>query len=375
MIREGTTTRTLLRAGAAMLLAALSLSGCGGPSEQQNEAEERFPVETVVIERGTVSPVLAYSGTVLPEKKALLGASIQGSIEKFHVDVGDKVSEGDLLVELASEQLTQAEAKYVAAEKDWHRMTDLLSKGAVTQQAFDRADATYQATKAAYEMVLESARIRAPFDGVITRRFFDEGEVYVMMAVSTPSPAIIELSKFDHVKVEIDVAEHERALARTGLSATVRVETLPGRSFEGRVTRIDPGLDRSSHSSRADITVDNPQHVLMPGMFADVALTLAEKEGILLTRDAIIRQEGTGSFYVYAVEDSVARRHKLTLGGSYGDRVEVLGGVEPGDVVVTAGRYNLHDGARVYRPGPESVPPDSGAGGSEAERASEGEAS
>jgi membrane fusion protein (multidrug efflux system) len=354
MTRGVMTTRTrrwLTMAALLAVAAMMSLAGCGQRSGgQQGAEEERVPVETVVAERSMVSPVLEYSGTVLPEKKALLGASIQGAIEKFHVDAGDKVAEGDLLVELASEQLTQAEAAYVAAKKDWERMSDLLAKAATTQQVFDRTEAAYRAAEAAYEMVLESSRIRAPFDGVVTQRFFDEGEVYVMMPVSASSPAILELAEFDRVKVEAEIAEHERAQARVGLHAVVTLDALPGRTFRGTLERIDPSLDQRTRTSTADIIVDNPGHVIMPGMFAKVELTLAEKAGLLLTRDAMIRQEGTGSFYAYVVKNGVAERRNLTLGDSFGERVEVLGGLDSGDVVVTAGRYKLHDGAKVYEP-------------------------
>ncbi|MCK4409410.1 MAG: efflux transporter periplasmic adaptor subunit, partial [Candidatus Eisenbacteria sp.] len=82
--------------------------------------------------------------------------------------------------------------------------------------------------------------------------------------------------------------------------------------------------------------------------FADVELTLSQKEGLLVTRDAMIRQEGTGSFYAYVVESGTAHRRSLVLGDGFGEQVEVLEGLAAGDLVVTAGRYKLHDGALVY---------------------------
>lgn len=356
------TTRTDRVLWAAVLSAvsiALALAGCGGPSEEASETET-FPVETVEVVYSTVSPVLTYTGTVLPARKALLGAQIQGPIEKLHVEAGDEVREGDLLVELASEQLTAAEAQHVAAEKDWARMESLLERGAVTEQAFDQADAAYQAVRATYEMVLESTRIRAPFDGVITDRYLDEGEVFTMMPVATPSPAILELSNIDEVKVSVEIASKERPLARVGLPAEVTVDAYPRRAFRGTLKRIDPGLDRMSRTSTADIIVKNPAGELRPGMFADVELTLSEKEGLLLTRDAMIRQEGTGSFYAYVVENGTAHRRGLVLGDGFGEKVEVLEGLAAGDIVVTAGRYKLHDGAPVYGAGVPTSEPASG---------------
>ncbi|MCK4409400.1 MAG: efflux RND transporter periplasmic adaptor subunit, partial [Candidatus Eisenbacteria sp.] len=307
-----TDARTTWFAYLAVLLGALLvLAGCGRGGEEETAVAETFPVETVEVVYSAVSPVLTYTGTVLPVRKALLGAQIQGPIEKLHVDAGDEVREGDLLVELASEQLTTADAQYVAAEKDWSRMKSLLERGAVTQQAFDQADAAYQAVRATYEMVLESTRIRAPFDGLITGRYLDEGELFTLMSMATPSPAILELSNIDKVKVLVEVAAKERPLARVGLPAEVTVDAHPRHVFRGILKRIDPGLDRMSRTSTADIIIDNPNGELMPGMFADVELTLSQKEGLLVTRDAMIRQEGTGSFYAYVVESGTAHRRSL----------------------------------------------------------------
>lgn len=329
---------------AALLLAA-TLGGCGGAADEEERQEaEVFPVQTAPVEYSEFAPRLSYTGSVMPGRKALLGAEIQGRVQEFHVDTGDEVRSGDLLVELAGGQLTQAEAQYRAAEKDWGRMKALLEEGAVTQQAFDHADAAYTSAKAAYETVLESARIRAPFDGVISARYLDEGELFVMMS---PSPAILEISNMDEVKIEVEIGEKERKSAAVGLEAVISIDAYPGEVFPGTISRIDPGLDAMSRTSTAEILLPNPGERLRPGMFADVELELAAREGIMIPREALVRQEGTGSFFAYVVEDGVARRRDLTLGEGIGNRLEVLEGLEPGERVVTAGRYRLYDGARV----------------------------
>lgn len=340
-------TTMLISGLLAVLVTALVLTGCGREEATRTAAEERVPVEVIEVALSEVAPVLSYSGTVTPWRKALLGAQIQGPVEKFHVDVGDRVARGDLLVELASEQLTQAEAAYVAAEKDWERMQSLHVKGAVTEQALDHANAGYQAAKATYEMILESARIRAPFAGVTSGRFLDDGEVFVLMPSGAGAPAILEISKTDTVKVVIEVAERERPVVRAGLKAAVTVNNYDGRAFEGHIRRIDPDLDRMSRTSTAEVVVANRDGALTSGSFADVKVALAPREALLIPRDALVRQEGTGVFYAYIVEGGVARRRDLLLGGAYGEAVEILGGLSSGDRVVTAGRYRLHDGAQL----------------------------
>lgn len=348
---------TTMLLGLLLLAAWIAvLVGCGREEAVRTTNDERVPVEVVEVERSQVAPTLSYSGTIEPWRKALLGAQIQGPVEKLHVGVGDRVAKGDLLAELASEQLTQAEAAYAAAEKDWRRMKTLFEKDAVTERAFDQADAGYLAAKATYDMVLESARIRAPFSGVISGRFLDEGEVFVLMPTTAAAPAILEISKTDTVKVVIEVAERERPVVRTGLTATVTVDNHTERAFEGRIQRIDPDLDRMSRTSTAEIVIANRDGALRSGSFAEVTVGLAPREALLLPRDALVRQEGTGVFYVYVVEDGIARRRDLVLAGSYGEDVEVLEGLSSGERVVTAGRYRLYDGAEV-RVAVEGIPP------------------
>jgi len=331
-----------------LVASALLLSGCRGEAGRSAQsADERVPVETVRVGRAVVTPTLSYSGTVMPARKALLGAQIQGRVERLHVDVGDRVKTGDLLVELGSEQLTQAHAQYIAAEKDWERMKSLREKGVVTEQAFEKMDAAYEAARAAYEMVLESARITAPFDGVVTERFLDEGEVFTLMSMVTPTPAIVELASIDSVEVVVEVPEGDSRRLVVGLRARVTADACPGEVFDGVVCRVDPSLDLMSRTATVDVVVPNRSERLRPGMFADVEIDLREREVLLVPREAVIQQEASGLFYAYVVEDGVARRRDLGLGESYGAGIEVLRGLAEGDEVVTAGRYRVQDGSPV----------------------------
>jgi RND family efflux transporter MFP subunit len=328
------------------VVAVTAAGGCGG-KQAAVETVEKVPVETVEVRSGTVTPTVSYAGTVTPWKKVLLGAQIQGRVERMHVDAGDRVTRGELLVELGGEQLTQARAQFAVVERDYERMKALAEQGAVSPQAFEQAEAGYLAAKAGYDLVAGSAELRAPFNGIVSQRYLDEGEVFTLMSMMTPSPAVLEVIKIDTVKVEIAVAERERASVVPGLDAAITSSSVRGRVFRGEVSRVDPGLDAMSRTAAADIVVANPGEVLRPGMFVNVRLELAPREALLVPRDALVRQEGTAVFYVYAVENGVAKRRELRLGDSLDSSVEVLGGLSEGAVIVTAGRYRLHDGTQV----------------------------
>jgi len=343
-------TTGLTRAGVLVLaMAALTFAGCGGRGGEEQQAEERIiPVEVATVEMTEVSPELEFSGSVLPAREASVGAMMSAKVSRMHVEPGDRVARGDLMVEMTGEQLTQVEAQFVATEKDWERMTRLLEAGAVTQQAFDRIDAGYQAAKASYDLVRESTMIRAPFSGVVTATYLEEGEVFVLMpGAGASSPAIVELVQVNEVKVEIAVSERDLPEVRKGLKAKVDVATYPDRVFEGTVRLVEPMISPMTRTAKAEVVIPNADGLLRPGMFAHLTLELAPREVLLVTHDGVLQQEGTGRYFSMLFENGRSRRVDVVLGHAIGDGHEVISGLDVGQTVITTGRYRLADGARV----------------------------
>lgn len=341
---------TLMRAALLVLVAAMVLAGCGRPAGGgEEQAQERVrPVEIATVEMSNVTPTLEFSGSIMAAREASVGAMMSAQVKRFHVEPGDRVSEGELLVEMTGEQLTQAEAQFVATQKDWERMTRLLEAGAITQQAFDQIDAGYQAAKASYDLVRESTMIRAPFDGVVAATYLEEGEVFVLMPGGNVStPAIVEVVQMNKVKVQIAVSERDLPEVRKGLKATVSVAAHPDRVFEGTVTLVEPVVSAMTRTATAEITIPNGGELLRPGMFANLSLDLRPRDVLLVTHDGVLQQEGTGRYFSMLYEDGVARRVDVELGHTIGEFHEVLAGLEAGQSVITTGRYRLGDGARV----------------------------
>ena len=340
----------MTRVGPLVLAAAaITLAGCGSGGGGEEQAEERVrPVSVATVEMSRVTPTLEFSGSIVPAREASVGAMVSAQVKTIHVEPGDRVVEGDLMVEMAGEQLTQAQAQFIAIEKDWERMTRLLDAGAVTQQAFDQVDAGYQAAKAGYDLVLESTMIRAPFDGIVSATYLEEGEVFVLMpGGSASTPAIVEVVQMDRVKVRIAVSERDLPEVRKGLRARVEVATYPDRVFEGSVTLVEPVVSSATRSAAAEVTIPNPGELLRPGMFANLTLELEPRDVLLVTHDGVLQQEGTGRYFSMLYEDGHARRVDVELGHAAGESHEVLSGLEDGQTVITTGRYRLADGARV----------------------------
>lgn len=334
-----------------LLIAVLLLAGCRGGGEKTNAAiapeDEAIPVRITAVEQRVLERTLSFSGTMEPWKEAYLGAQMGGRIEKLYVDKGDRVKAGDLLVQMGDEQRVQAEAQLVAVKKDWERLKELLEKGSIPQQSFDQIDARYKAAQAAYDLVLESTRLRAPFAGVIAERLMNEGEVFVLFPSGRGAPAILRLMQVDRLKVRVHVAEPDLPSVRVEQEARIRTDAYPERVFAGRLVHLDPFVDAATRTAAAEIEVPNDDGVLKPGMYAQVELRLGQAEVLLVPREALLHQSGTGIYYLFAVQEGRAYRREVVRGSDAGEWIEIRQGVDAGDSVVVAGQSRLVDGVLV----------------------------
>lgn len=332
----------------AVLIPGTILLGCGGDSKDQSKTEKAaIPIHAIVVTEEEVIPVLEYSGTVEPWAEAALGSEIPGRIEHLHCDVGDTVQSGFLIAELGSETLIQARANFVASEKDWDRIKALRKGGTVSQQTYDRTRAAFDAAEATYEKTLASTQLKAPFTGVITHRYLDEGEIFTLMPGAAGSPAVVRLMQLDTVKVVVSVSETEYAQITKGLEARLFLDAYPETEFVGEVSRIAPILDTRSRTADVEVKFSNRDGRMRPGMFGRVTISLEPRLVLLVDQDALIRQEGTGIFFVYMVVEEHAVRVDVQKGDIYNNRVEIKTGLQPGDIIVTSGKMKIKNGSRV----------------------------
>jgi len=329
-----------------LLASLVFVVGCGNGGEEGGEVVDTIPVEVTSPSRGDLERTLLFSGTIDPWREASLGAQISGRVEKIFVEVGEKVRAGELLVQMSGEQLTQAEAQFRSAEKDWKRMKSLLDKGTITQQAFEKIEAGYEAAQANYELVLESTRIKAPFSGTITAKYLEEGEVFTLMPGAAGSPAILEIMQLDPVKVVLQIAERDLPAVRRGMSVRLSADAFPGREFVGRVNRLDPTVDPRSRMGSVELEIQNPRSFLRPGMFARVTVVLETRKGVLtLPAESVLSENG--ETFVYLVEEGVAQRRSVQTGFSTREVTEILSGVTAEDSVIRVGQRIVTPGQRL----------------------------
>lgn len=277
---------------------------------------------------------------------------VPGLVKEIRFHSGQDVQAGDLLVEL-DDAVDRAELKDLLAsvrlaKVEFTRQVRLLRNDNTTRSAYDNALASLQSLRAkaeAKQALIRKKRIRAPFSGRLGIRQIDLGEYL------EPGSAIVPLQAL--APIYLDFTLPEQHLARLAESQRVRatVRAFPARTFEGRITAINPGVDPETRNVRVRATVGNPEQRLRPGMFAEVQVLLpGRREVRVLPRTAItFNPYGDSVFTITRDQDDhlVVQRRQVKTGAVRDGRVEILEGVEPGQRIVAAGHMKLRNGQRV----------------------------
>jgi RND family efflux transporter MFP subunit len=335
-------------AGIALLLLAVAwkLAGSGGASDARRAAPVIVQVERPRLD--TVYVKLSYTADVLPIQQANIYAKINGNLERMYVDIGQHVTEGQLLALIDTLELSQlaqqAQATYENALRNYERAKDLADQQLIAKQELDNTFATLKVAKANYDAAstrLHYAHITAPFSGYITKRLVDAG-----VNLKSNDIALLTLMNTDKMKIYVSVLEKDIPLITRGKKGIVTVDAYPGKEFYGVVTKLSEAVDLSTRTMAAQIDVENADHLLKPGMFADVTVLVDSRPGAVTIPLQSVGKDETGKF-IYAVTGSVAQRKGITTGVEQNSRVEILSGVSTSDSIVTTGAQFVKDGGSV----------------------------
>ena len=326
---------------------------------------------------GTMS--VSLPATTSPFVAANLFARASGYIDKRKVDIGDRVTAGQLLVEIAApeldDQIAQAQATLaqnqatvlqVQANLDlarvtWARDKPLVEKGYATQEqgtidvqnikALEASLAVAQANvraQAAQLKVLAQEKayqtVVAPFDGVITQRNIEVGDL--VQADATSGTFLFNIMQSNIIRAQVFVPQDQAFGLQPGVEAIVRVPEIPGRTFPGKVTRIADALQPGTRTLLTEVDIPNPDGALTPGTYGTIELHIPRKvPSLIVPADAVIfNRDGV---HVAAVEDGVVHMRKITIARDLGKEVEVRDGVKAGDKVVLNPSVELADGGKV----------------------------
>ena len=356
-----------------MVLAASAFFGVQARQQQSQQLAETTkslevqPVNVIHPQRGQSSSDLTLPGMIQAFSQSPIYARVDGYVRTWYVDIGAHVAKGQLLAEIdapeVDQQLNQAQAMLKQAETSLElakttapRYQELIKTNSVSQQEVDQNNqnlaaqaANVQAATAAVsrlEQMQGFEKIVAPFDGVITQRKTDFGDL-VNAGNAGVGRELFQISQNSVVRVFVTVPEEFSQQVRTGTKASMDLTSLPNRRFAAAVTRTTEAIDANSRTLTVELDVPNPSGQLLPGAYASVHFRLPLGVAPLVLPASTILFQAEGPQVGVVSSQSQVELRRVTLGHDFGDTIEVLTGVRPADAVIANPPDSLTNGMRV----------------------------
>ncbi|MBL7997513.1 MAG: efflux RND transporter periplasmic adaptor subunit [Candidatus Kapabacteria bacterium] len=311
----------------------------------QNVVQTVFPVKVTTVSERTINDKLSLVGTVIANADITVSSETTGRIIKRYVEVGQYVSAGTTLFDVDNEirttQLRIAEANFEKAKRDSSRIRYLVDEKSMAASQWDGVELQYKLAEQQLiqaRRALNDTRIKAPISGFITTR---NGDVGMNLGINTPVCTIVDISR---VKVRLNVAEDDVFKLKNGDRVTISSDALHNETFSGTITAIGVKAD-DAHTYPVEVTVGNTGK-LKAGMFARVNFTQTTNgKALVIPREAVVGSINDAQ--VFVVRGTTARLQKVKLGNDVEGNIEVLGGLNGGEQVITTGLNTVKDGATV----------------------------
>jgi RND family efflux transporter MFP subunit len=384
-----------------VLAVLLPAAGCSDTETAQARAAENAPkaVQVAVVRQEEVRRSVDVVGTLAAVDQVTVSSEADGKVSRILADLGDRVTAGQMLIQLDSEkqrytldqqeavlaralaqygatdpatlpdiektpEAEKAHAELVQATQAFERASALFSRTLISQQALDDARMALDSKRAGYTAALQGAKdlrasieashaamklagrhlkdtsIRAPFDGYVERRLVNLGE---LVKAQMPVMTIVRL---DPLKVTAEIPEKMAPWIEQGQAVELRVDAYADRPFAGKVSRISPAVNTDTRAFPFEALVANPERLLKPGTFARVHVESGKVDHVVTVPYAAL-QYRYGVNRVYVVSGGRLAMRELGVGQRVGDFIEVVSGVKPGEQIALTDVDTLADGAAV----------------------------
>lgn len=318
---------------------AFIMGSCSGKKETA-KVNSVINVKVAEAVKETVEDRAEFTGTLEANKQNIISPSIMGRIKSIHAEVGDFVRAGQVLVYMDDAQLAQAKMQLNNLQTEYQRTLDLYKAGSLSKQQLDKIQVQLDVAKTQYANLEENTKLISPINGLVSERGYDNGDMY-------SGKPILTLVQINPVRIKANLSEEYYPRMRKGLPASIRLDLLPEKTFNGNVDIIAPTIHTGTRTFMVEVNVANAHQVLRPGMFARVNFNFGKASQILVPDMAIVRQMGTNQKYIYVLKGDRVEYREINLGRRMGDRYIVLSGIAAGEKVVVSGQTRLLDGAQV----------------------------
>jgi membrane fusion protein, multidrug efflux system len=300
---------------------------------------------------------LTAIGSLRAVRGADLSPQVGGLVAAIHFESGAEVKEGAVLLELDARddmsKLDSLKAQAELARITWQRDQRQFQAQAVSKQVVDTDEQnfkSFEAQVAQQQAIVDYKVIRAPFAGKLGIRQVDVGQYLA------PGTTIVTLQSLDPIFADFTLPQQSLSQIAVGQKVAIHVDTFPGKGFPGAIVAVSSKIDAATRNVQVRASLANPDHTLLPGMFATVSIDVGQPQRFVTLPQTAVTFNPYGST-VYVVDNKgkddkgqdqlVARQVFVTTGDTRGDQIEVLKGVSAGDHVVTAGQIKLRNGSRL----------------------------
>jgi RND family efflux transporter MFP subunit len=297
----------------------------------------------------SIARTLNYTAHLKPYREVHLAPATPGRIEKIHVEVGKKVSTGQLLVEMDKTQLQQARIQLQSIETDYRRLDTLRRAGSIAQQQYDQILTQYNLAKSNVAFLQENTQLLAPFAGIVSDKYYENGEMF-SGAPNTfaGKAAILSLVQTNNLKAIVNIPERFTTHLKTGMDLQISSDIFPNEMFPATILRIYPTIDPATRSFRIELSIPNPGEKLKPGMFAKAVIEIDKVNAFVVPALAVMKLQGSNERFVFLEKNGKAHRVVVELGDRYDDMAELISNeILPGDRLVIAGQSRLLEGVEL----------------------------
>ncbi|MDO4461879.1 MAG: efflux RND transporter periplasmic adaptor subunit [Bacteroidia bacterium] len=314
-------------------------------SEEKKTEDTRTKVRVTTIAEQQVSKELTYNANLEANETVKVSPTLQGArVKKLYVEVGDRIVKGQKLVELDPNTLQQTQLQLANLEAEYNRALKLRETESISQQAFDQIETQYNVMKTALATLIENTTMVAPFNGYVTARNMDEGELY------TGSP-IYTVEQISVVKAKVNIAEQYYTLVKKGMKVQMISDVYPSRQFEGTVSIVSPTIDVKSRTFEVEILFNNSDEALRPGMYGSIYFSLGAENRIVVPSIAVLKVQGSNERYLFVEREGKSVRVGVKIVKRFEDKVaiEPFAGqsLKEGDKLISVGQANCIDGGEV----------------------------
>ncbi len=348
------------------------LAGCSrSESKEVNADENKAPAvtQTFLLHKDKFSTTLQLPGELIAFQQVDLYAKVTGFVKDLKVDIGSEVTEGQLLITLeapevasqlnaAESRLKSQEAIYTASNANYNRLLETSkTPGTVSQNDLDQAiakknsdAANLEAAKAAYKEVSVTQgylEIRAPFSGIITSRNVNVG-AYVGPAGKGSEFPLFTLQEQKQLRLAVSIPEAYTGYLKSEEAVKFKVRSFPGETFNANIKRMAGALDLKLRSERVEMDVVNENKKLLPGMIAEVSITLAGNDSTFVVPKTALVSSNEG-LYVIKVTDNKTQRVMVKKGREMNDQVEIFGDLQLNEQLLSKATEEIRDGSTINK--------------------------